>query len=132
MQWDPKIGWGLVATLFVFVAGYFVRWMLDSIAERRQIHRYYVAVLHEVERNLDGIEKAVAGFPPLAAVNALLAASAAYRPHFISTYSSKIFETNGAMLTTLPSIVANDLIGFYDRLEFIQANVDAFERRASK
>ena len=87
-------------------------------------------MLHEVERNVEGIEKAVLSFPPLADINSRLAGSASYRPHFISTYSSKIFETNGALLTTLPSIVANDLISFYDRLEFIEANIAAFERKS--
>ena len=130
IDWVPRLGWGPTVTLALFVCGYFIRWGLDAWEKRGQRRKYFISIFTEIKLNVIALDEAIKVLPPQAAIAAFLAKNNTNRPHMISNYISKIYESHSSQLTELPDTITRNIIEFYGMLDFIDEFVKSFERKS--
>ncbi len=125
---DLTVNVANIVAIILFIVGLYWKWYSDfRELERRKI-RFLVALFHELELNLVGLERSRFEVP--AGFLEKRNESPDYRPLIVSSYTSDIYDANRTMLNELDPPLIRQLLDFYEAVKFADQIAKSVENKA--
>jgi hypothetical protein len=125
---SPKIDAGLLLTVVLFFAGYFITSWIERRKRRVARRSFIKALAEEIKLNVKSLEKATTGFPSGHDINVFMALDPNNRPYVTFSYFSVIYSSHTEILQDLPDIMIRNIVEFYGNLANVAIDVAAIDK----
>jgi hypothetical protein len=127
-----KIDLGLIITVLLFFLGFAINKRITDSAQLRTRRKYLLALKEEIGLNVASLEKSTRIFPPQPNISQFLRQSKDNVPWITFSFYSVIFRNRTEVLQDLDSLLINNIVDFYGKLDEIDIDIRALSNQSFK
>jgi len=130
---EKNVNISTLVTVTLFILGYVVARVIDRHNKRVVRKKYLVALLQEIDVNIEALKKTFDGLPPPEALAVFLNKGLLRkrnRPLITVTYTYVVFESHTAIIMDLDNALITTITKFYGHLDTIKTDVASVESKA--
>lgn len=131
---ERNINISTIVAIILFVLGYAVARFLERTSQKKIRKKYLIALVQEIETNVDVLKKTFDSMPNRSALEEFLKKGLPEKQHnrplMTTTYSTIVFTSSPEVLKDLDYLLIKTIIQFYGRLDAIKTDVGSLEYKA--